>query len=338
VVGPKRRIIARMAIVAGIDEAGIGPVLGPMVVCASVFEIPDSAADTCLWRLLAPAVSRRAGRKSAAVPVGDSKRLFNRKSKRPLRHLERAVLGMLHTRRRAREPDGFATFADLLRAVAHDAADRAGEYPWYRPGELPLPRCMTATDVTLSGNALAAGMRKAGARLLGIRAEPMFAGGFNRVVRATRNKGTAVIGVTCRLLARLWARLKQGRIVINADRQGGRTLYLPHLERTFEGCRFKIIREDQTCSAYEISDARRTAVVDFRINAEQHHLPVALASMAAKYIRELFMEMFNAFWADRVEGLAPTAGYYVDGRRFFGQIEPAMRDLGIHKDVIYRCR
>lgn len=327
-----------MAIVAGIDEAGIGPVLGPLVVCASVFEVPDSAADTCLWRILAPAVSRRAGRKTAAVAIGDSKRLFNRKSKRPLRHLERAVLGMLHTRRRARVSNGFTTFADLLHAVAHAAADRASEYPWYRPGDLSLPRCMTATDVTLSGNALAAGLRKAGARLLGIRAEPMFAGGFNRVVRATRNKGTTVIGVTCRLLAHLWARLKSGRIVINVDRQGGRTLYMSPLERTFEGCRFKIIREDQTCSAYEISDARRTAVVSFRVNAEEKHLPVALASMAAKYIRELFMEMFNAFWADRVEDLAPTAGYYVDGRRFFGQIQPAMKDLGIHKDMVYRCR
>ena len=115
-------------------------------------------------------------------------------------------------------------------------------------------------------------------------------------------------------------------------------LYMPHLERTFDRCRFKIIREDQTCSAYEISDARRTAVVSFPVNAEEKHLPVALASMAAKYIRELFMEMFNAFWAERVEGLAPTAGYYVDGRRFFGQIQPAMKDLGIHKDMVYRCR
>ena len=49
---------------------------------------------------------------------------------------------------------------------------------------------------------------------------------------------------------------------------------------------------------------------------ETHHLPIALASIMSKYIRELFMLFFNRYWANQVTDLRPTAGYYQDGKRF----------------------
>ncbi len=52
------------------------------------------------------------------------------------------------------------------------------------------------------------------------------------------------------------------------------------------------------------------------------HLPVALASMLAKYVRELCMGQFNRYWGHLVPGLQPTAGYYVDAQRFLGEIRP----------------
>jgi hypothetical protein len=323
-----------VAIVAGVDEAGVGSVLGPLVVSASAFEVPDSAVDECLWKLLAPAVTRKFARKSAALVIGDSKKLYNRKSPRALWPLERGVLAMLHTRRQCP-----TTLGDLLVGVTRNAHDESRTYPWYCPPDgLPLPRCLGAVDVALAGNSLAVQMRKAGVRLLGIRAEPVFAGEFNRVVRATRNKGTTVLDVTGRLLACLWRRSSSGQIRIHVDRQGGRMRYMGLLERVFDGCRFRILDETDTRSAYEVSDQRRVAEVSFCVDAEDGCLPVALASMTSKYIRELFMAMLNAFWAGRVGGLASTAGYYSDGRRFFGEIQPTMRKLEIHQDMLYRCR
>ena len=47
-----------MAIVAGIDEAGYGPLLGPLVVSVVAFEVPDGLAGVDLWELLSAAVSR----------------------------------------------------------------------------------------------------------------------------------------------------------------------------------------------------------------------------------------------------------------------------------------
>ena len=322
-----------MAILAGIDEAGLGPVLGPLVMCASVFEVPDALVDQGLWDSLAPAVSRKAGRKSTALAIGDSKKLFNRKSPKALRHLERAVLSSL-----AASDQHPRTLADLLTMIAADARGRAGEYPWYRPEEVTLPRVLGATDVSLSANALGVAMRKVGIRMRGIRAECVFVGEFNRIIRATRNKSTAALGITFRLVEYLWRRLRSGPMHIHIDRQGGRMRYLSALERGFEGCSFKVLREDPDCSDYEMSDARRTARITFLVGGEAASMPVALASMASKYLRELFMEMLNSFWAGQVDGLASTAGYYTDGRRFFAEIREAMGRLSIDEDIVYRCR
>lgn len=324
-----------MAILAGIDEAGLGPVLGPLVMCASVFEAPDAIADQPLWDSLAPAVTRKAGhkRKTAALAIGDSKKLFNRKSPKALRHLERAVLSTL-----AANDQHPATLADLLATITADASATAARYPWYRPEDVALPRVLTATDVSLSGNAFGVAMRNAGVRMRGIRAECVFVGEFNRIIRATRNKSTAALGITFRLVEYLWRRLKSGSMQIYIDRQGGRMRYLSALERAFEGCSFKILSETPDCSAYEMSDARRTARITFSVGGEAAHMPIALASMTAKYLREIFMETFNAFWSDQVDGLAPTAGYYTDGKRFFAEIGEAMGRLNIDEDIIYRCR
>ena len=324
---------AIVAILAGIDEAGLGPILGPLVMCASVFEVPDDLVDQPLWDILAPAVSRKAGRKSTALAIGDSKKLFNRKSPKALRHLERAVLSAL-----AANNQHPAMLADFLAIITADANARAAEYPWYRPQEVTLPRVLSTTDISLSGNALAVAMRTAGVRMRGIRSECVFVGEFNRIIRATRNKSTAALGITFRLVEYLWRRLKSGFMHINVDRQGGRMRYLSALERAFEGCSFKILREDPDCSTYEMSDANRTARITFSVGGEDAHMPVALASMASKYLRELFMEMFNAFWTGHVDGLATTAGYYTDGRRFFAEIREAMARLNIDEDIVYRCR
>ena len=322
-----------MAILAGIDEAGLGPVLGPLVMCASVFEVPDALADQPLWDSLAPAVARKPGRKSTALAIGDSKKLFNRKSAKPLRHLERAVLSAL-----AASDQHPRTLADILTMITADARSGAEEYPWYRPEEVALPRVLSATDVSLSANALGVAMRKVGIRMRGIRSECVFVGEFNRIIRATRNKSTAALGITFRLVEYLWRRLRSGSMHIHIDRQGGRMRYISALERAFEGCSFKILREDPDCSDYEMSDARRTARITFSVGGEAASMPVALASMAAKYLREVFMEMFNTFWSAHIEGLIPTAGYYTDGRRFYGEIQDAMTRLGIDEDIICRCR
>ena len=67
-------------------------------------------------------------------------------------------------------------------------------------------------------------------------------------------------------------------------------------------------------------------------------LPTALASMTAKYHRELAMHAFNAFWTTKLPGLKPTAGYPNDAKRFREEIASLQRELSIDDRMIWRSR
>jgi hypothetical protein len=70
----------------------------------------------------------------------------------------------------------------------------------------------------------------------------------------------------------------------------------------------------------------------------ERHFPVALASMLAKYIRELAMDAFNAFWLEACPGIRPTRGYPVDAQRFRDDVGRRLDELGIAEEVFWRQR
>jgi hypothetical protein len=70
----------------------------------------------------------------------------------------------------------------------------------------------------------------------------------------------------------------------------------------------------------------------------ERFMPTALASMTAKYLRELSMQAFNEFWRAFVPELKPTAGYYRDAWRFKKEIAAKQQELRIDDRVIWRNR
>jgi len=322
-----------VAIVVGIDEAGLGPVLGPLVVSASAFSLPDDLAAASMWELLAGAVARKATRRGGAVAIDDSKKLYGSRKAGGLGRLERGVLAMLASAGREA-----GSLRGLLGTVAPESLDELARYPWYARADRPLPAAAGATDVTLAGNALRAAMSAVEIKMIGMRSEVVFAGRFNRLVGATRNKGTATFDLTCRLIARGLHKAAGRRVLVCVDCQGGRRRYLPALQRAFEAASFKVLDESPALSAYLLRSNEAEAEIRFSVGAEKDHLPVALASMLSKYLRELFMSAFNEFWAGHVPQLKATAGYYTDGRRFYQDIQPAMQTLGVDRTMVYRSR
>jgi hypothetical protein len=322
-----------MAVIAGIDEAGFGPVLGPLVVSAAAFSIPEESLEVPMWRLLAGAVSRKPSRKRALIAYGDSKRLYVSGDDRGLRHLERGILGCLAAR-----DSRPATLRELLGALCPGGESQMDLYPWFRQADIPLPHHLTPVEVTLAANSLSVAFAKAGIAPVLMRSEVVHVGEFNRLVAATDNKSVTLFDVTCRLLAHLWAHAPGRVLRVHVDRQGGRMHYLPGLQRVFDGCRFKILEESETLSAYRITSGERLAEVSFMVEAEDSHLSVGLASMVCKYLRELFMTLFNRYWQACVPALQPTAGYYTDGQRFYGEILPHVRQRQIDEQLIYRSR
>ena len=62
----------------------------------------------------------------------------------------------------------------------------------------------------------------------------------------------------------------------------------------------------------------------------------ALASMLAKYLREVFMRQFNRYWLSHVPGIKPTAGYPGDAARFYKGIKPMMERMGVKDSSVWR--
>jgi ribonuclease HII len=132
-------------------------------------------------------------------------------------------------------------------------------------------------------------------------------------------------------------RKKDTPILILCDKHGGRNHYLDILTEFFPGEFIQIVRESRESSTYRLkSEGRR---LEFRFLAKgESHLPIALASMCAKYHRELAMGEFNRFWQTHIPDLQPTAGYPEDAKRFKQQIAAVQKTLGIGDESLWRKR
>jgi ribonuclease HII len=300
-------------IYAGIDEAGYGPLLGPLCVGMSAFRLShgDAALPPDLWSRWSTGVCRAPRDKRRRIAVADSKRLKSA-GKTPLIHLERGVLSFVE---RAVASDA-ALFAEL---GVHAPCARAT--PWHAR-ELALPESHTQAELAIARNVVRRALERAGDGLAAFGVTALDAPAFNELYRRIANKSLLNMSLVFEAARHVDLLRGDEPAYLAIDRQGGRASYAAELEEhVARGVRVRTIHEDDERSTYLLGEG---LTVSFEVAAEERHLPVALASMGAKFVRERSMARLNAFFADRVPGLEPTAGYVEDGRRFLAEVKPVL--------------
>jgi hypothetical protein len=317
--------VIAVARLIGLDEAGLGPNFGPFVVAATVWDVPGSALKFDFWKSFAKVVTNEPQSDDDRLFIADSKKVFD--PQRGIEMLERGVLSAL------RMIDHIPTCFDSLHKILcadPDYAPCADSTPWYLHTTLELP-AETGCDGVRSDRWKKC-CESIGAKLISIRATVVEPREFNRYLREYDNKALVVSRVAFRLLRSLW-NPDDGETLVVADKHGGRNRYDVLLSEILDGDMIFRCVEGLELSEYRVGKT----TLRFQPRAEVHG-PVALASMTAKYVRELAMMRFNRFWANHIDGLKPTQGYPLDAVRFRRDIAEIQQRLGIEDDILWRNR
>ena len=325
-----------MAYLIGMDEAGYGPNLGPLVVCGTVWRVLGDDQDLDLYRHLAAAVDRTPSTSThyERIAIADSKVLYRPAS--GLRLLERALLSCLGLLGKP-----VTSWQQLWDELAPESKPTRATLPWYRDFQCALPLASDVNEITSLTELLQRTCDSSHVRLISIASTAVFPGTFNDLIGIHGNKSTLLSLTTLSLVRRLLGELDQGvdaePIYVLCDKHGGRNRYGALLQQTFPEYLVEIHAEGATESLYRWGPAGQRVEFCFQARGESF-LPAALASVTAKYLREAAMRAFNSFWCDQIPGLRPTAGYPVDARRYRDQIESVRQRLTVDERDLWRMR
>jgi ribonuclease HII len=318
-----------MAWVVGIDEAGYGPNLGPFVMSAVACRTPDDLAGADLWHHLRPAVRRGCDPDDGRVVIDDSKVVYS--TTRGLAGLERGVLGTL---RGALGDAG--DVSGLLASVCRDGRGAWRAEAWFAGTGL-LPSLVPSAELAEQARRFDEACAAAGVSGWVARSVVVCPAHFNGLLDAHGSKGAVLAHALARLL-RCAGDFTTGpdSVAFFIDKHGGRNAYAAQLQDALTEGAVVAAEEGMARSVYRVLGVGREVRLTFQPRADAAHFCVALASMASKYVRELLMRDFNAFWQKQVPGLKATAGYPRDAARFLEAIRPAAARLGIAEAALWR--
>jgi len=313
-----------------------------MTVGCAVLTLPDrpsNAKPPALWDMLDGAICQRLQGRRGRIAINDSKKIKTKAA--GIKHLELGLLAFAGMKQR-KLPQDVGQWLDLIGESRHRMTGRAGlaELPWYhatkdRPWQA-LPSANTADEVTLASGMLGRACHEAGITFEHFATQVIYEDAFNHKVALTKSKAAVNFTAVAHHLVNIMRDYGEHHPHVAVDRQSGRTRYRGLLDQIFENAKVNVLAELKKASVYEVISNHRKMTISFIVEAEQLHLPVALASMNAKYTRELLMQRFNNFFSSISSDVNPTAGYGSDANRWRDEILTHLQRVGIKHDRLRR--
>ena len=260
-----------MAILAGIDEAGFGPILGPLVVSSAVFSLPDEQLSKSLWQILRKSAGIKKSHLAGRLLITDSKKAFTQSL--GIGHIQRTTLACLKCL--AKEP---ATLLQLLSYLCPTYIQHLQAYPWYsRITDYRLG--FDSEDIAIASSVFANDLAENCLGLVDMRSVCLDVEQYNNMVAAVKNKSNVLFSITAQLIQAAWDNCADDDLHIIIDRQGGRSHYRRNLQLMFEGMELAILKETDKVSSYQLMKGKRKMTLHFVVAADKKYLPVSLASM-----------------------------------------------------------
>lgn len=296
-----------MMVLAGIDEAGLGPKLGPLATAAAAIEVPDDWTPDSPWGHLETAFCRQWRRGETRAVAADSKVVYRAGGMRAME----LTVGAFSILANASPEPPLATPGVMEKGETH---------PCYSHSLRPFPAYTEMGEMEAVAGAMRTAMSRYGASAAHMETALLYEPALNRRYLEGMNKNEALLVETGRHLQRLAEAFSTRPLLVIVDKQGGRNDYLPFLMSLFPGAWLEVLTCGGMLSAYRWR--RRGGEVEFRFQAKADGVSfiTALASLAAKYVRERAMAEFNGWFRERAPGLQGTAGYPEDARRWLAEV------------------
>jgi len=244
----------------GVDENGLGPLMGPLVVTGVLAEgaVPDH------W----------------PPGIEDSKRFFKSGSPVSFRRLEKTVLSF-HQSAFGGIPAGPRP---LIEALCGGIACAETASPCR--DRLPTAFTVSPEERGETASAFARWSRENGFRIKGIRCAVLCPKELNRRF----SLGSLKSDVDLRLFGGIIAHFRRDGLDVAAGKIGGMKNYGDRLRCLFPGEQIAAGEETDAVSRYRFSGGGADWRLSFHLDVEEKSLPACMASLVGKYVREVFME------------------------------------------------
>lgn len=290
--------------IVGIDENGLGPVLGPLVVTG----ISAECADPECW----------------LAGIKDSKSLFISGNRNSFSRMEQINLSLFQAVF-GRAPDSPEDFLGKI-----GGGNRCAEkQPLCWQG---FSRRMVFSSGLTSGEAVVAldrWMQENRFFIRDIRTHISCPRRLNELF----SQGYSKHLVDFLGFAEIIKKLAKEDAEIWAGKIGGMKNYLAFLRYGFPEYKTTTLQETPACSSYLLTNRHRRLKIGFHLDVEKVSVLACLSSIVGKYVRELFMESINQALGNRKR----VSGYRdVRTRSFLSRILSRPDRLGVPLDCLIR--